>query len=164
MSGARTEIEVSLPGRLFSLPPLTREGRRGCRAWMLPVVEDSSGVSEFLRLAVEVRGRFWPAADLGCFWALEAGALDFGGFLGAASAGHSTSWVRSRRSGGIHSEMYISMNVKVNGLDGFFGTVKTLVELLVMDTSQMSEIPQPSSVGGGERTSIRSSPFSPGDQ
>ena len=122
-------------------------------------MEDSSGVSEFLRLVVDVRGRFWPADDLGCFWAFEAGALDFWDFFRGASAGHSTSWVRSRRSGGIHSEIEVSMNMKGHGPEGFFGTVKTLVELLIMDTGQTSEIPRPSSMGGRGRTSIRSSPF-----
>ena len=57
ISGARTETEPSLPGR-FSFPP-TSEGRTDFAA--LPLVVDSSGVSEFLRLvtvAVDVRGRF----------------------------------------------------------------------------------------------------------
>ena len=57
ISGAMTEMELSLPGR-FSLPP-TREGRTVLDA--LPEVVVSSGVSEFLRLvaaAVDVRGRF----------------------------------------------------------------------------------------------------------
>ena len=103
ISGAITEMDWSLPGR-FSLPPLTRDGRRGCRAWILPVVEVSSGVAEPLRLVADGRGRFWPAVDLGCFCAFEAGAADFWDFFeGASGAGHSTSWVRSRRSEGIHS-------------------------------------------------------------
>ena len=68
-----TEIEPSEPGR-FSFPP-TREGRAGRAA--LPVVALSSGVSEDLRLVVVVRGRFWPAVDLGCVCALGAGGLDF---------------------------------------------------------------------------------------
>lgn len=53
---------------------------------------------------VAVRGRFWPAADLGKVADLGAGGLAFWDFLGGASgAGHSTSWVRSRRVAGIHS-------------------------------------------------------------
>ena len=73
---------------------------------MLPVVDVSSGASEFLRLVVESRGRFSPAADLGgCFWALEVVVVDFWDFFeGASGAGHSTSWARSRRSEGIHSD------------------------------------------------------------
>ncbi len=55
ISGAITDIEVSLPGR-FSLPP-TRDGRAAL-PWTFPVVEANSGVSEFLRLVVEVLGRF----------------------------------------------------------------------------------------------------------
>ena len=55
ISGAMTDIEVSLPGR-FSFPP-TREGRVALPC-ALPVVEANSGVSEFLRLVVEVLGRF----------------------------------------------------------------------------------------------------------
>ncbi len=57
ISGAITEIEPSLPGR-FSLPP-TKGGLTAFAA--LPLVAESSGVSEFLRLGaavVDVRGRF----------------------------------------------------------------------------------------------------------
>jgi len=100
ISGARTEIEPSEPG-WFSFPP-TRDGRAGRAA--LPVTLPSSGVSEGLRLVVAVRGRFWPAADLGKVADLGAGGLAFWDFFGGASgAGHSTSWVRSRRVAGIHS-------------------------------------------------------------
>ena len=104
ISGAMTEIEPSDPGR-FSFPP-TREGRAGLAA--LPVVALSSGVSEDLRLAVVVRGRFRPAVDLGCVCAFGAGGLDFWDFLeGASGAGHSTSWVRSRRVAGTHSKLHV---------------------------------------------------------
>ena len=57
ISGAMTEIDLSLPGR-FSLPP-TNGGRAGFAA--LPVVVDNSGLSEFLRLiaaVVDIRGCF----------------------------------------------------------------------------------------------------------
>ena len=56
ISGAITEMDWSLPGRLFSLPP-TSDGRVGF-GWALPVVEDNSGVSESLRVIVDARGRF----------------------------------------------------------------------------------------------------------
>ena len=127
-------MEVSLPGR-FSFQPLTRDGRRGCRVWILPAVVDSSGVSEFLRLVVEVRGRFWPVVDLGCFWAFEAGAVDFWGFLGGASGGHSTSWVRSKRSTGTYSELRVTMKTDRYKGKGLCYTVKTLIEFLVVNTS-----------------------------
>ena len=57
ISGAMTVIEPSLPGR-FSLPP-TKGGLTAFAA--LPLVAESSGVSEFLRLGaavVDARGRF----------------------------------------------------------------------------------------------------------
>ena len=103
ISGAITEMELSLPGR-FSLPP-TREGRTALDA--LPDVVVNSGVSEFLRLVatvVDVRGRFWPAVDLGTVVDFGAGAVDFWDFLvGASGCGHSTSCERSRRDAGTHS-------------------------------------------------------------
>ena len=103
ISGAITEMELSLSGR-FSLPP-TREGRTALDA--LPEVVVSSGVSEFLRLVpavVDVRGRFWPAVDLGRVADLGAGAVDFWDFLvGASGCGHSTSCERSRRDADTHS-------------------------------------------------------------
>lgn len=72
ISGATTEIDPSLPGR-FSFPP-TREGRAGLA--LLPVVVESSGVSEPLRLSAvtEPRGRFCPAVDLGATVDFCAGA------------------------------------------------------------------------------------------
>lgn len=73
-SGARTEMEASLPWR-FSFPP-TRLGR-GALPCVLPVETLSSGVSEFLRLDVEARGRFWPAVDLRAGADLRVGALAF---------------------------------------------------------------------------------------
>lgn len=88
ISGAMTEMDWSLPGRLFSLPP-TREGRTGWGGgWAFPVEAESSGVptSESRReVAVDARGRFWPAVDLGrvadfwgaaaaCFWDFLEGA------------------------------------------------------------------------------------------
>ena len=78
ISGARTEMEPSLPGR-FSFPP-TNDGRPALAA--LPLVGASSGVSEPLRLGaavavVEPRGRFWPAVDLGTVAAFGARAADF---------------------------------------------------------------------------------------
>lgn len=103
ISGAITEMELSLPGR-FSLPP-TKEGRTALDA--LPEVVVSSGVSEFLRLVaavVDARGRFWPAVDLGTVADFGAGAVDFWDFLvGASGCGHSTSCERSRRDAGTHS-------------------------------------------------------------
>ena len=69
-------MELSLLGR-FSLPP-TREGRTAFDA--LPEEVVNSGVSEFLRLVaavVDVRGRFWPAVDLGRVADFGAGAVDF---------------------------------------------------------------------------------------
>ena len=69
-----TEIEVSLPGR-FSFPPI-RDGRAAL-PWALPVVDVNSGVSEFLRLVVEVLGRFWPATAFGTVVALGAAEVDF---------------------------------------------------------------------------------------
>lgn len=136
ISGATTEMELSLPGR-FSLPP-TREGRAGLAA--LPAEEESSGVSELLRLAaaVEARGRFWPAVDLGRVADLGAGPDCFWDFLGAASGwGHSTSCVRSRREAGIHSsgceyqetKRYVARR-----------TVETFVEFFIVDTETASEI------------------------
>ena len=104
ISGAITEMELSLPGR-FSLPP-TKEGRTALDA--LPEVVVSSGVSELLRLVatvVDVRGRFWPTVDLGNVADFGAGAVDFWDFLvGASGCGHSTSCDRSRRDAGTHSE------------------------------------------------------------
>ena len=105
ISGAITEMELSLPGR-FSLPP-TREGRTALDA--LPEVVVSSGVSEFLRLvaAVDVRGRFWPAVDFGRVADFGVGAVDFWNFLvGASGCGHSTSCERSRRDAGTHSVIF----------------------------------------------------------
>lgn len=84
ISGAITEMELSLPGR-FSLPP-TKDGRTALDA--LPEVAVSSGVSEFLRLVaavVDVRDRLWPAADLGRVADFGAGAVDFWDFLVGAS-------------------------------------------------------------------------------
>ena len=81
-SGAITEMDWSLPGRLFSFPP-TREGRVGL-VWALPVELVSSGVSDLRRVVVDGRGRFWPAVDLGCLAALGAAAC-FWDFLGAGS-------------------------------------------------------------------------------
>lgn len=74
ISGARTAMEPSLPGRSFSLPP-TREGRAG--RVLLPVVGWSSGGSEGLRSVDDAvgRGRFWPAVDLGGCWVLGGGCF-----------------------------------------------------------------------------------------
>lgn len=73
-SGATTEIELSLPVR-FSLPP-TSGGR--CGRMALPVVASRVGVSEPLRSAVvAVRGRFWPAVDLGTVADFGAGSTFF---------------------------------------------------------------------------------------
>ena len=103
-------MELSLLGR-FSLPP-TRDGRTALDA--LPEVVVSSGVSEFLRLvavAVDARGRFWPAVDLGRVADFGAGAVDFWDFLvGASGCGHSTSCERSRRDAGTHS---VDVSVKL---------------------------------------------------
>ena len=113
ISGAITEMELSLPGR-FSLPP-TRDGRTAFEA--LPELVVSSGVSEFLRLVaavVDARGRFWPAVDLGRVADLGAGAVDFCDFLvGASGCGHSTSCERSRREAGTHS-IIVSKSIMVN--------------------------------------------------
>lgn len=80
-----------------------RDGREGFPC-AFPVDEVSSGVSEFLRLVVDVRGRFWPATVFGTVADLGAGGLAFWDFLGGASgAGHSTSWERSRRDAGTIS-------------------------------------------------------------
>lgn len=74
----------------------------------LPEVAANSGVAESLRLSaaiMDVRGRFWPATDLG--WVADFGADAeedcFGPFLGASGCGHSTSWERSSREPGTHS-------------------------------------------------------------
>jgi len=65
---------------------------------------------------VAVQGRFWPAADLGKVADLGAGGLAFWDFLGGASgAGHSTSWVRSRRAAGIHSGQNVKGSMEENG-------------------------------------------------
>ena len=132
-SGAKTEIEWSLPPP-FSFPP-TREGRDGFPC-AFPMEALNSGVSEFLRLMVDVRGRFWPAVVLGTGAAFGAG-LDFCVFLGGASgAGHSTSWERSRRETGTHS-IFLSAKL-ISVLDGIF-TIKTFVKFFVVDTVEWSK-------------------------
>ena len=112
ISGATTEMEPSLPGR-FSLPPV-REGRVALAA--LPLVVESSGVSEFFRLGaaiVDVRGRFWPACDFGRVADLGAGAEDFCDFfVGASGCGHSTSCERSSRVAGTHSSWLQSRSMR----------------------------------------------------
>lgn len=72
-SGARTEIEWSLPP--FSFPP-TREGRDGFPC-AFPVEMFNSGVSEFFRLVVDGRGRFWPAVVFGMGAAFVGGGWVF---------------------------------------------------------------------------------------
>ena len=103
ISGASTAMLLSLPAR-FSLPP-TRGGRMALAA--LPDVAANSGVAESLRLSaatMDVRGRFWPATDLGWVAAFGADAEDcFWPFFGASGCGHSTSWERSSREPGTHS-------------------------------------------------------------
>lgn len=80
--------------------------------WAFPVERVSSGVSEFFREPVEVRGRFWPAFGRGP--ALGAGGAAFCDFFGGASgAGHSTSCVRSMREAGMISIMINSWNLEM---------------------------------------------------
>ncbi len=104
-SGAMTEIVWSALGRVSSPP--TGAGRAG-RPCVLPDEALNSGVSESLRLIVPVkdfRGLFWPARVLGIGGTLGAAAGAFCDFLvGASGAGHSTSWDKSRREAGTHSE------------------------------------------------------------
>ena len=97
ISGARTEIDCEDDGALFSLP-LARDGRTWEGPCWLPVEGASSGVEETSR--EDGRGRL---SDLGTvFWGGAVGALV--AFLeGGSGAGHSTSWVRSKRVGGTHS-------------------------------------------------------------
>lgn len=136
-SGAMTEMDWSLPGRSFSLPPI-REGRVG---WALPVEAESSGVpSESRReTVVDARGRFWPAVDLGRVADLGGAAACFWDFLdGASGWGHSTSWERSRRDGRIHSVeqsegVFFQVGMMVQH------TIQTLVELFVMHAGSVSE-------------------------
>lgn len=130
-SGARTEIEWSLPPP-FSFPPI-REGREGFPC-AFPVEALSSGVSEFFRLVVDGRGRFWPAVVLGAGAAFGAG-LDFWDFLGGASgAGHSTSCERSRRETGTHSRILL---VKLLSMLTGFTTIETFVKLFIVDTVEL---------------------------
>ena len=101
ISGARTVMLESEPGR-FSFPP-TNGGRTTGTA--LPVLAESSGVSEPLRdsATVGARCRFCPARDFGTVADFGAAADCFFSFFGGSGCGHSTSCVRSMREGGTHS-------------------------------------------------------------
>ena len=105
ISGAMTEMDWSLPGRLFSLPP-TREGRVDFEGAALPVVLLNSGVSDSRRDVVEALGRFWPRVDLGRVADLGGAGCFCDFFEGASGCGHSTSWVRSRREASTHSNVF----------------------------------------------------------